>query len=60
MNGIRIAYRDPAGSVVLLLMVAAVTVAADPILVLGPSVARSFHHSADLSGVSSPRLVPAT
>ncbi len=36
---------------VLLLMVAAVTVAADPILVLGPSVARSFHHSADLSGV---------
>jgi predicted MFS family arabinose efflux permease len=50
MNGIRIAYRDRR-IMVLLLMVAAVTVAADPILVLGPSLARSFHHSADLSGV---------
>ena len=50
MDGIRFAYRDRR-IMVLLLMVAAVTVAADPILVLGPSVARSFHHSADLSGV---------
>ena len=49
-NGIRIAWQDRR-IMVLLLMVAAVTVAADPILVLGPSVARSFHHSADLSGV---------
>lgn len=37
--------------VVLLLMVAALTVAADPILVLGPSLARSFGHSAAWSGV---------
>lgn len=50
MDGIRFAYLDRR-IMVLLLMVAAVTVAADPILVLGPSVARSFHHSADLSGV---------
>ena len=50
LNGIRIARRDRR-IMVLLLMVAAVTVAADPILVLGPSVARSFHHSEDLSGV---------
>jgi predicted MFS family arabinose efflux permease len=36
---------------VLLLMVAAVTVAADPILVLGPARARSFGSSADWSGL---------
>jgi MFS family permease len=37
--------------IVLLLMVAAITVAADPILVLGPSLARSFGHSAAWSGL---------
>jgi hypothetical protein len=36
---------------VLLLMVAAVTVAADPILVLGPALAHSFGDSADWSGI---------
>jgi predicted MFS family arabinose efflux permease len=50
MNGIRIALDDPR-IMVLLLMVAAVTVAADPILVLGPSLARSFGRSADWSGI---------
>jgi predicted MFS family arabinose efflux permease len=50
MNGIRIAWHDPR-IMVLLLMVAAVTVADDPILVLGPALARSFGHSADWSGI---------
>jgi hypothetical protein len=50
MNGIRIAWHDPR-IMVLLLMVAAVTVAADPILVLGPALARSFGDSADWSGI---------
>jgi predicted MFS family arabinose efflux permease len=50
MNGIRIALDDPR-IMVLLLMVAAVTVAADPILVLGPALARSFGRSADWSGI---------
>jgi predicted MFS family arabinose efflux permease len=50
MNGVRIARRDPR-IMVLLLMVAAVTVAADPILVLGPAVAHSFGASADWSGI---------
>jgi len=36
--------------VVLLLMVAAVTVADDPVLVLGPAVARHLHVNADWSG----------
>ena len=36
---------------VLLLMVAAVTIAADPILVLGPALAHSFGDSADWSGI---------
>ena len=40
-NGFRIAWNDRR-IMVLLLMVAAVTVAADPILVLGPALARSF------------------
>ena len=48
-NGIRIA-RDDRRIMVLLLMVAAVTIAADPILVLGPALARSFGDSADWSG----------
>lgn len=34
----------------LLLMVAAVTIAADPVLVLGPALARSFHVSGDWAG----------
>ena len=50
MNGIRIAWRDPR-IMILLLMVAAVTVAADPILVLGPALAHSFGDSADWSGI---------
>jgi len=50
MNGVRIALDDPR-IMVLLLMVAAVTVAADPILVLGPALARSFGDSADWSGI---------
>jgi predicted MFS family arabinose efflux permease len=50
MDGIRFAWSDPR-IMVLLLMVAAVTVAADPILVLGPALARSFGHSADWSGI---------
>jgi len=49
-NGFRIAWNDRR-IMVLLLMVAAVTVAADPILVLGPALARSFGHSADWSGI---------
>jgi MFS family permease len=51
MNGLLIAWREPR-IMVLLLMVAAVTVAADPILVLGPAMAgRIFHSNADWSGV---------
>jgi predicted MFS family arabinose efflux permease len=49
-NGFRIAWRDRR-ILILLLMVAAVTVAADPILVLGPALARSFGSSADWSGI---------
>jgi predicted MFS family arabinose efflux permease len=49
-NGIRIAWNDRR-IMVLLLMVAAVTIAADPILVLGPALAHSFGDSADWSGV---------
>jgi predicted MFS family arabinose efflux permease len=49
-NGFRIAREEPRIMVVLL-MVAAVTVAADPILVLGPAVAHSFGESADWSGI---------
>jgi predicted MFS family arabinose efflux permease len=49
-NGIRIAWSDRR-IMVLLLMVAAVTVAADPILVLGPALAQSFGDSADWSGI---------
>jgi predicted MFS family arabinose efflux permease len=49
-NGFRIAWHDRR-IMVLLLMVATVTVAADPILVLGPALARSFGSSADWSGL---------
>ena len=49
-NGFRIAWHDRR-ILILLLMVAAVTVAADPILVLGPALARSFGTSADWSGI---------
>jgi len=54
-NGFRIAWKEPWKEpriLVLLMMVAAVTVAADPILVLGPALAGPiFHSSADWSGV---------
>ena len=51
MNGLIIAVEEPR-VMVLLLMVAAITVAADPILVLGPALAgHVFHSSADWSGV---------
>jgi MFS family permease len=51
MNGLHIAVKEPR-VMVLLLMVAAITVAADPILVLGPALAgHAFHSSADWSGV---------
>jgi len=50
MNGFRIA-REKRRIMILLLMVAAVTVAADPILVLGPAVARSFGGSAYWPGI---------
>jgi len=49
-NGLRIAWNEPR-IMVLLLMVAAITVAADPILVLGPALADRFHASADWSGI---------
>jgi predicted MFS family arabinose efflux permease len=49
-NGFRIALNDRR-IMVLLLMVAAVTVAADPFLVLGPALARSFGSSANWSGL---------
>lgn len=50
MNGLRIAARERR-IMILLLMVAAVTVAADPILVLGPALARSAGQSPAWSGV---------
>jgi MFS family permease len=51
MNGLHIAVKEPR-VMVLLMMVAAITVAADPILVLGPALAGNiFHSSADWSGV---------
>jgi MFS family permease len=50
-NGFSIAWQQPR-IMILLLMVAAVTVAADPILVLGPAMAGPiFHSSADWSGI---------
>lgn len=49
-NGFGVAWHDRR-LLVLLLMVAAVTIAADPILVLGPALARSFGSSADWSGL---------
>ena len=48
-DGFRIARQDRR-IMILLLMVAAVTVADDPILVLGPELAKQLHVSADLSG----------
>lgn len=50
MNGFCIAWRERR-IMILLLMVAAVTVATDPILVLGPPLARSFGESAAWSGI---------
>lgn len=50
MDGFRIVRRHRR-IMVLLLMVASVTVAADPILVLGPALARHFGVSADWSGI---------
>jgi len=49
-NGFRIAWHERR-IMILLLMVAAVTVAADPILVLGPALARSSGASPDWSGI---------
>jgi MFS family permease len=48
-DGFAIAWRNQR-ILVLLLMVAAVTVADDPVLVLGPAVARNLHVNADWSG----------
>ena len=51
MNGLHIAVKEPR-TMVLLMMVATITVAADPILVLGPALAEQvFHSSAAWSGV---------
>jgi len=51
MNGLHVAIIEPR-VMVLLMMVATITVAADPILVLGPALAeRTFHSSAAWSGV---------
>ncbi len=51
MNGLHIAAKEPR-VMVLMMMVAAITVAADPILVLGPALAEHvFRSSADWSGV---------
>jgi MFS family permease len=51
MNGLHIALKEPR-VMVLLMMVAAITVASDPILVLGPALAgHIFHSSAAWSGV---------
>jgi MFS family permease len=49
LSGFRIAYGDGA-IMILLLMVAATTVADDPILVLGPALASHMHVSASSSG----------
>jgi predicted MFS family arabinose efflux permease len=49
LKGIRFAWKDRR-ILVLLLMVAAVTIAADPILVLGPALANSFGDSAYWTG----------
>jgi hypothetical protein len=49
MGDIRFAWRDRR-ILVLLLMVAAITIAADPILVLGPALARSFGDPAYWAG----------
>jgi MFS family permease len=49
LDGLRVAGRD-GRILVLLLMVAAVTVADDPVLVLGPAIASHMHVSADWSG----------
>jgi predicted MFS family arabinose efflux permease len=51
LAGVRFAWRGNRRILVLLLMVAAVTIAADPILVLGPALARSFGDSAYWTGV---------
>lgn len=51
LEGIRFAWRGNRRILVLLLMVAAVTIAADPILVLGPALARSFGDSAYWTGI---------
>ena len=61
MNGSVVAWQDRR-IMVLLLMVAAVTVAADPILVLGPALAGRIFHSTRRTGrvSSSPRSAPAT
>jgi MFS family permease len=48
-DGFLIAWQDPR-IMILLLMVAAVTVADDPILVLGPAIARHLHTSPAWSG----------
>jgi MFS family permease len=50
MDGFRIVRSHPR-IMILLLMVASVTIAADPILVLGPALARHFGVSSDWSGV---------
>jgi MFS family permease len=50
LDGFRLAFNDWEIAVPLL-MVAAVTVADDPVLVLGPALARHLHASADWSGV---------
>lgn len=50
MNGLRIALQERR-IMILLLMVAAVTLATDPILVLGPALARSAGHAASWSGI---------
>jgi MFS family permease len=49
MDGFRIASRD-GRIIIMLLMVAAVTVADDPILVLGPALAHRMHLTASWSG----------
>ena len=46
LSGFRIAFQKPR-ILILLLMVAAVTVASDPILVLGPALARHVFHASD-------------
>jgi predicted MFS family arabinose efflux permease len=51
LEGMRFAWRGDRRILVLLLMVAAVTIAADPILVLGPALANSFGDSAYWTGI---------